>query len=349
MLGWLGKSRCGPLGVDIGAQSLKVVQLDGDRREIVDAARCDLPAASDPRQHDEQLAEALVRIREGRAFRGREAVFCLGAGDLFVQNIRVPQVSGDELRRTVTSEAAGRVPFKSDETEVRFVEAADVRQGEAMRREVILMACHRPTIGRLIDVAQRAGLSPAAIDVEPGALLRCYVKQYRRDDDQHRRAMFVNVGAATTKAVIAQGASALFVKYIELGGRQLDEAVARQLKMPLSKAVELRRFSGDRRADQRDPEVARGIQDALRPVLDRLANELAMCLRYFSVTFRGQPIAQVVFGGGEATDALVEWLAPRLNTPCELGNALRPFERAPAAGRLSQWDVAVGLALREVN
>ncbi len=33
----------------------------------------------------------------------------------------------------------------------------------------------------------------------------------------------------------------------------------------------------------------------------------------------------------------------------ELGNPLRPFERGPAAGRLGQWDVAAGLALREVN
>ena len=349
MLGWLGKPRCGPLGVDIGAQSVKVVQLDGDRRQIVDAARCDLAPTSEPQQRDEQLVDALRRVRDGRAFRGRDAVFCLGAGDLFVQNIRVPQVSGDELRRTVCSEAASRVPYKSDETEVRFVEAADVRQGEALRREVILMACHRPTIGRMIDVAQRAGLTPVAIDVEPGALLRCYIKQYRRDDDQRRRMMLVNIGAASTKVVIAEGANALFVKYIDLGGRQMDEAVARALQMPLAQAVDMRRFSGDRRADQRDPEVTRSIQDALRPVLDRLANELAMCLRYFSVTFRGQPIAQVVFSGGEATEALVEWFGPRLNTPCELGNALRAFERTPAAGRQSQWDVAVGLALREVN
>jgi hypothetical protein len=46
--------------------------------------------------------------REGHDFRGREAIFCLGAGDLFVQNIRVAPASGDELKKIVHCEAAGR-------------------------------------------------------------------------------------------------------------------------------------------------------------------------------------------------------------------------------------------------
>jgi type IV pilus assembly protein PilM len=348
MFGWCGKTRCGPIGVDIGSGSVKLLQLDGDRKEVVDAARWDLASLpQDTEQHDEQLGDALRRARENRDFRGRDAVFCLGASDLFVQNIRVPPVNADQLYRTVCAEAAGRLPFKSDEAEIRFVEAGDVRQGDATRREVILMACHRPMLDRLTGIAARGGLQAVAIDVEPAALLRSYLRQFRRDDDQHRRSMFVNIGALTTKVIIAEGANALFVKYVELGGRQMDEAVARHLQMPLNEAAGLRRHSGDRRADQRDPEVTRSLQEALRPVLDRLANELSMCLRYFSVTFRGRPVDQAVVGGGEATEALVEWLGPRLNLPCEMGNPLRAFGHAPVSGRAGQWDVAVGLALRE--
>ena len=106
---------------------------------------------------------------------------------------------------------------------------------------------------------------------------------------------------------------------------------------------------GDRRADQRDPEITRSIAESVRPVLDRLAKELSLCLRYYSVTFRGQPLSQVVLGGGEASPALVEWVDQRIDLECELGNPLRTYDQAPSSGRDSQWDVVAGLALRETE
>jgi len=351
MPAWLARHRYGPIGVDVGSRSVKLLQFDADRTRVIDAARWDLAggAPSDPAEHDAEVVRAIQRAREGRAFRGRDAVFCLGAGNLFVQNVRVPQANGPELTRLVSAEAASRVPFAKEETEVRFLEAADVRQGEAVRREVILLACARPEIQRILGISESAGLRPAAIDVEPNALLRCYMKQYRRDEDRQQRAMYVNLGASSTAVVIARGPVAMFVKYLDIGGQQLDQAVARHLKMSPDDAAALRRHNGDRRADQRDPEVTRSIAESIRPMIDRLANELSMCVRYYSVTFRGQPLDRVVLSGGEATEALIETLAARTGVPCELGDPLRSFDKNGSWGRPCQWDVAAGLALRELN
>ncbi len=231
---------------------------------------------------------------------------------------------------------------------MRYVEAANVRQGDAVRREVILLACHRPVLKRIVGLAGQVGLRAVAIDVEPSAILRCYARQFRRDEDRQQRRMFVNVGASATGVVIAQGAHAVFMKYIDVGGRHLDEAVAGHLKMSRAEAAALRRHNGDRRADQRDPEITRSIAESIRPVLDRLSHELSMCLRYHSVTFRGQPLERVVLGGGEANPSLVDWLAGRLEVSCELGDPLRSFETPPPMRRTGQWDVAAGLALRAV-
>jgi len=351
MVSWLSTHRCGPIGVDIGSRAVKLLQMDAQRSDIWETARWDLPepADGDPAQRDAAIVAALQQARQGRRFRGREAVLAIGGRDLFVQNIRVPQASGDDLLKTVCLEAAGRLPFRSDEAEIRFLEAADVRQGDTIRREVIVLACQRKVIERLVGLAEGAGLAPVAIDVEPAAMLRCYARQFRRDEDQHNRVMFVNVGASLTSVVIARGPDAMFVKYIDVGGRQMDEAVSKHLKMALADAVALRQHNGDRRADQRDPEVTRSVGESVRPVLEQLAAELSLCARYYSVTFRGQPLARIVLGGGEATPAIAEWLAARLALPCEVGGALRAYQKAPPSGRASQWDVAAGLALREVN
>ena len=349
MVTWLSRQRWGPIGVDIGSRSVKLLQLDAARTRVCEAARWDLPAepAATPEQQDERVAEAIRHAREGRSFRGRDAVFCLGAGSLFVQNMRVAQASGDELTKIVHFEAAGRLPFGSEEAEIRYLEADDVKQGESVRREVILLASRRPSLDRLLGVAERAGLRPDGDRRRAGGdapLLRPPVAPRRRTQ---RRLMFVNVGASSTMAVIARGTDTMFIKYIDVGGRHFDEAVARHLKLSLGDAAALRRHNADRPAPDRDPEIARGIDDALRPVLERLSQQLALCLRYYSVTFRGQPPEQVVLSGGEATETLAEWLSARLELPCEVGNPLLPFGESRVAGPAGQWDVAAGLALRE--
>lgn len=351
MVSWSLNRRKSPIGVDVGGRSVKLLQLSPDRSSLLEAVRWDLPqdGPSEERPWGVRLGEALKQAREGRRFRGRDAVVCLGAGQLFVQNLRVEKAVGAELDQAVRQEAAGRIPFPIDEADLRYVEAADVRQGDLLRREVIALACHRPVLAELLGAVEAAGLRPVAVDVEPLALLRCYASQFRRDEDQDQRAIFVHVGASNTAVIIAQGGDPLFVKYIDLGGRHLDEALARHLQMPLDEAWALRRHNGDRRADQQDPEVARSIADALRPVIERLGNEISLCVRYHSVTFRGQPLARLVLGGGEAAPTLVDQLAGRLNLKCELGDPLRAFEPTRATGRTSQWDVAAGLALRELS
>jgi type IV pilus assembly protein PilM len=345
----LSGNRAGPIGIDFGSRAVKLLQFNSDRTRLLAAARIDLPAGRKmtAEEHDVLLVDALRQAREGEGFRGREAVICLGARELYLQNIRIPKSAPEETDKLVLQETAGRLPFSAAEAEIRYLEADDVRQGEAVKREMIVVASHRPVIEHAVQLVERAGLRPVAIDIEPAALVRCYAHQYRRDEDRQQRVMLVHIGASNTAAIIARGDEPLFLKYIDVGGKQLDEAVARHLKMNLSEAAHLRRHNGDRRAELQDPDVARSVADAVRPVRDRLSNELALCLRYHSVTFRGQPIARLVLGGGEASTALAELLQARLDLRCELGEPLRSYEPCVAAGRKSQWDVAAGLALRQ--
>jgi type IV pilus assembly protein PilM len=352
MISWLGKHRCGPIGVDLGARTIKLVQFSSDRSRLIDACRWELPPVlpnTSFEQHVARWTDGLSKALEGRAFRGRDVVVCLGDRQLFLQNVRVPREMGAQMHRLVAQEAAGRLPFAVDEAELRFVEAADVRQGDAMLREVIVFACQRAVLQQTLELVEGAQLNPVAVDVEPAALARCYAAQFRREDDQNERSLIVHFGYSRTAAVIAQGAEMLFVKYVDIGGSHLDASIARHLKMDAGEATLLRKHNGDRRSDMQDPEVARSVAEASRPVIERLGGELAMCVRYHSVTFRGQSLTRMVLGGGEATPQLLEALGRHVDMKCELSDPFRAFATAPNLGRKGQWDVAAGLALREVN
>jgi type IV pilus assembly protein PilM len=352
MVRWTPRRRFGPIGIDIGARSIKLVQLSGDRSRLIEAARVELPPAADaaaPDQQAERITDGLRRGLRDRDFRGRDAVLCLSDRHLFLQSLRVPKQSGAQLDRLVAQEAAGRVPFAIDEADVRFLEAADVRQGDQTLREVIVFAVQRSVLNQSLSVVEQARLKPVAVDVEPAALVRSYAAQFRRDDDRQARALLVHIGYSRTAALVAQADELLFAKYVDVGGQHFDLAVARHLKMDLNEATALRKHNGDRRADQQDLEVARTVAEATRPVLERLMSELAMCVRYHSVTFRGQPIARLVVSGGEATQPLVEALGKHLDVKAELSDPFRSLPTVPNLGRKGQWEVAAGLAMRELN
>ncbi|HEX5102716.1 MAG TPA: pilus assembly protein PilM [Pirellulaceae bacterium] len=351
MFKWLPTRRYSPIGIDVGARSVKLVQLTGDRSRLVDAARVELPTAEEsttPEQQAERISAAVAKGLAGRSFHGREAVVCL-SDKLFLQNVRVPKQQGEAFDRQVAQEASRRLPYSVEDAEIRFIEASDVRQGDSVLREVIVFACQRSELQQALNVCERARLRPVAVDVEPAALARSYAGQYRREEDRQGRALVVQIGYSRTAAMIAQGDELLFVKYIDIGGQHLDAAVARHLSMNLPEAVSLRRHNGDRRADMQDPEIARSVALATRPVLEKLASELAMCVRYHSVTFRGQPLVRLVLGGGEATPPLLEALGKQLDLPCELSDPFRTFPTVPNLGRKGQWDVAAGLAMRSLN
>ena len=348
MIAWWNKKRCGPIGVDIGSRSVKLVQLEHDQSDVHEAARWELPPEEGqlPEARDEAVVAALVQARQHRNFRGHDAVFCVRGRDLFVQNIRVPQASGDDLEKIMRIEAASRLPYPADQADIRYIEAADIRQGETVRREVILVACRHAVVERTIALAERAKLNPLAIDVEPAAVLRSFVRQRRRSDDSQSRAMLVHVGAAASLILIARGDEILFIKYLDVCGKKLDQAVASRLEIGEAEAASLRRHNGERRADQIDPEISRSLLESCRPVLEQLAVELSLSMRYYSVTFRDHPLSQIVIGGGEAQPHVVEWLSERLGLTCEMADPLRPFDRAPSGPRSAQWDIASGLALR---
>lgn len=352
MFRWSPRRRYSPIGVDLGARSIKLVQLSGDHSRLVDASRVDLPPLNEkatPEQQASRLAEGLKKGLEGRSFKGRDVVVCLNDRQMFLQSLRVPKQTGAVLDRAVSQEAAGRVPFGVEDAEIRYLEAADVRQGDSILREVVLFACQRPVLQQVLDVVEAARLSPVGVDVEPAALVRSYSSQFRRGDDRQARALLVHVGYLRTAAVIAQGDELLFVKYVEIGGLHFDQAVARSLRMETPEAASLRKHNGDRRADLQDPEVARSVNEAIRPVVERLASELAMCVRYHSVTFRGQPLVRLVLGGGEASQPLLDTLGRQIDLKCELSDPFRTYATIPNLGRKGQWDVAMGLALRDLN
>ncbi len=352
MISWPFNKRTGPLGIDIGSKSIKVVQLSSDLKRVTAAHRVELPAGHPEQPEDvraEAITKSLTNLVKQHRLQGTDTVCCLDDQHLFLQNIRIAK-NPAETDRLVTQEIASRLPFPVEDAEIRYVESADVRQGDGIVREVIVMACRRSHLHAQAQLIEQAGLRPISIDTQPCALARGHHRQFRRESDREERALLVHIGHSRSLAVIAHGEDVLFVKYIEIGGLHFDQALARQLRMEIPEATRLRRREGDRRADRQDAEVVRSVQEALCAPVDRLCGELGLCSRYHSVMFRGQSLSRVVLSGGEATDDLADAVGKYLSLDTGVCDPIRHLDCGSFRfHRKSQWDLAVGLALRSVE
>ena len=356
----LGRRKYLPIGLQMSDGTATAVQLAGrpGQYEIHAMAHGELPydEAASPVQRDREIAAGLRELLSDHRFHGRQAVSCIGSQELFVQNVRLPQLPANEVEKVVRWEAEERLPYPVDEAEVRHLVAGRIRQDSNIRQEVILLACHHGTLTRHVSLLEQAGLTPQAIDIEPIALLRCLeaaggtAAGPMAAAETPERVACLNFAERATTVVFAEGGQMLFLKYIATGGHHLDLAVARHLNLTLEEATRLR--ARVTTAPELDPtnEVHRSVADAIRGPLETLSSEIELCFRYYKVTFRGRELNRLAVTGPESCSWLATWLGERLGITAELVNPFSTLSRWPtspsAVERPWRWTAPFGLSLR---
>ncbi len=364
-------TRC-PIGIDFGGHSVKMLQLErlggkadrdgGGPRWAVRAASkvalpVDLPAKG--RARNEAVARAIAEMLESGHFHGRRCVTCLPAEAIQYKNLRVPQMPLDDLKSAVEWEAQDRLKIDKAQAILQFYPAGEVRQGEELREEVILMAAPRTLVDEHVQIINECGLDPVAIDAVPSALARVLATKCNSTDEP-AMDVILDIGFFTSKVIILRNGRVMFLKLIDIGGKKLDEMVAQHLNLPLQDASELRRrVQGGAEGDSelfgstRRETVERAVFEALRATMGDLSREVGLCLRYYSVTFRGRRPDKALLVGGEVYEAqLAQMLAEGAGIAIEPARPLREVDvrdHGPAmdrGGQFSQWAVAAGLSMR---
>jgi len=335
-----------PIGLDIRDRSLRAIQLNGDRSAVVHAIEMEIEGPDDTSSDSTAKVAGTIRtvLRE-KGFRGWNAVLAVGHPDLLVQNIRVNDSPERSLTNSVLDEVISRTSLNPETVEIRCLDVGPVQQGETQRREVLLLTCRKAAVTERTEIANMAGIRLLALDAEPAALARAVLRQYRRQTDQSQTMLIVRIGQRNTLVLIIRGDHPLFAKYLPFGGHDLDQALVQQLQIPLESAMILRQGYGERRREQRDPEIVQTVQDCLQPLWDSWLEEIAKCARYYQVTFRGQPIERVVMSGSEVTSELQERLERFFDLPVEILDPFRAIHCQRQINMTPDWDIAVGLAL----
>ncbi len=359
----------GPIGIDFGARVVRMLQLARHKGQLTMTcyAQRELPeGTTDPADREGLQIQAVQDMLKAEPFAGHNAVTALSWDDLHIRNVRIPTMPEEEIATAIQFEAGDRFGMDTAHAEVRFVVAGDVRQGTDIRQEVIVLAASRKAVDNHVQRLTRVGLHPIAVDAQPCALFRSFERFLRRDEDGNQVNAFVDIGFTGTRVIMSRGAELTFIKSIPIGGRRFDELVSEQMDLSPAEAAQLRirlhryhvaLLTGQQ--ERMDPDDAvgenmrRAILDAQRPALEQLSKEIALCLRYCSVTFRGPRSDSVTVLGGEACNAeMLQLLTDQVHVPFRVGKPMRNITLESAYGSADrrtgqpEWATVLGLALK---
>jgi type IV pilus assembly protein PilM len=355
VLSWFA-SKLSPIAVDIGSESIKLLQVEPrDGHHRLSAAACEIiPEEVRGKIADREafVSEALRKLlNEG--FRGKQVVTCLPAHAMALQHLRVAKMNADELAKVLPFEAAGKIPFDPNRAVLKHTIATEVYQGADALQEVILMAAPREAVDRHLNLLSRQKLEVVGIHDEPNALIECFSHLYRRKGDENISTLFIDIGASATHVVISHGKNIVFAKHVQVGGDTLNRAVADMFKVSVESARDMRIRASRQQAsaarlppgvvgigaDQHthplgkqnvlgaaagiDSDTVEKVAAATAGAQESLAGELLLCLRYYEGIFPGRTVDRAIFVGGESRHIpMCQKIAQKLGLPATLGDPL---------------------------
>jgi type IV pilus assembly protein PilM len=234
-----------PIAIDFGVASLKLLQLAaGEPPSLLAAAALDTPEQliGDPAKRFEFQFMALPRLLKSAGFKGKRAVCGIPAGQMFVKHMQFPKAENVDLADLVAAGVPQHLGCAPEALILRHfaVEGAQALGPAAaqggVKQEVICMAAAREFVGRIMGAVREAKLELVGIHPEAVATVAAFEAINRRAADAHVATMYLDVAAGTTKVWIAHGTTLAFAKVIQMGGRDLDAAVARTLDVAPAEA-----------------------------------------------------------------------------------------------------------------
>jgi len=260
-----------PIGVDFGSDCLRLAQVapagQGEFK-LIAAASADVPnhVRHDPAGRLNFFVETTKELLASGKFRNRQACLGLPASMMFIQHLRMPKLDADAMKKALPWELRGKLPIDPSHALLRHIIAGDVFDGQEPKDEVIVMAAAKETINAFLAAAARAKLDIVGMNVEPKALVDCFVNIYRRKSDENAMNCFVDIGCVATRCIIARGSEIYFARTIPVGGDHFSRATANALKIKLDDAKLLRV-----KIAQMAPVLAAPVDDKAAATLQQLA------------------------------------------------------------------------------
>ena len=349
-MGLFSKKQTSRLGVDIGASSVKIVELE----EQKDGTYFLKTFGSFPLQQsiirasgvalEESIAATITDLHEKIHADSMASVTSLPGFSVFTSVVDFPELPEKDLQFAIQTEAKKYVPAPLDEVvlDSKFVEEIDLGNGSKGKR-MLLIAAPRDYVDKFVHIFEKTKLELQVLEVSSFALARSLLPESAPS------TAIIDVGSSTTDINIISSGALFLNRSIDKGSNDITDIIAKSMQIDVRRAEQFKK-------DIDLAVVTEGFQaaipKAIGPVIDAIVGETKRVIDSFTSQY-GRNVEQVVVtGGGSGMTGLSQYIQKVLNIPVKLGN---PWSRVSYPDHFEKtlvenapnFGVAVGLAMRD--
>jgi type IV pilus assembly protein PilM len=350
-------------GLDISDLSLKFLMLRKERKKfsVVSFGESEIePGIIEGGEVKDEEKLAKIVKEATKKVKTKYVVACLPEEKAFLQVIKMPIMSEEDLKSAIVFEAENYIPLPVSEVYLDC-EIIPPVYNHLDHLDVLLAAIPKRTTDPYLRVLKKAGLKPVAFEIESLAIARALIK----DQTTTYPVLIIDLGATRTSFIIFAGKSVRFTTSIPVSGIHFTELIAKNLKISFEKAEKLKIIHGLKEGlkiklgEKTTLEKVKGkIFEALIPALVDLVQQIKKYIDYYQAHAylsglppNGKRIHKVILcGGGANLKGLKEFLELELKIPVEIGNPwinTGEVKNFPKEKSLS-FATAIGLALRGI-
>jgi len=334
------------LGVDIGFDRVKMVQLDMGAKpkpEVTDYVLMDLPSelrATGLTTNTEAMSAFLSEIINKHGFSAKDCVFSIGGRNAFVRGITMPPMSQEEMRNAIIWDSAQYVPYENDTYYADFATYGELdKEGQ---QPVVLVASPKDVVDALVNVAEALNLNIIKLDVD-------VLSVYRAMDAKYTDFILLDLGRNYSLMTIFQKGAPVAQRSISTGGMTFAKIVAEKMNLAIVDALELlheeKLLTGDAPEDE-------NVRKALLEVVNDLVKECRRTADYYILNKKDASFTNLVLtGSGGALTGLADYMNEQLDLKVERFDILKivnfdsRFEKKKVILNAPSLTVAVGAAM----
>ncbi len=159
------------LGVDLGSNTVKVVEVAIDRKGVrvlaVGSEETGVEPSTPVEERKTAIAKALKSVLRKNKMSAKHAIFALPGQKVFIRRFRLPATTPERLERIIAFEARQQIPFPIEKTDLQWQTFPIAEEDEV---EVLLVAVRHDEVRDYMSIVNKCGLKPVALSVSSFAL-----------------------------------------------------------------------------------------------------------------------------------------------------------------------------------
>lgn len=338
------------IGIDIGYQSLKMVQLNkkANPPKLIAFNSAPIPIKS-MTGSDQNQAHSISSIvnqslhsSKPRKMHGKLVVSGLPESRVFTKIIEMPHMDPKEMAVAIPHEASRHIPLPLSDI---YLDYQALNMKTAHTESILVIAAPKKLVQKYVNVIQSAGLETIALETKPIAAGRALIHA-----GEENPILILDIGAEATGISIFDQGILKSTFTTPHGGYTFTKAIANFLNLDFDKAEKVKREFGITGKTKQG-----NLLTALEPILKDILEEIENAISFYEK--RSQPVKKIteirLCGGGANTRGLSEYLYAKMpeKIKVSIGNPFinlnqRSVRPVPPE-EILHYTTAVGLALRE--